>query len=117
MATWPTSVPFFNVLEAISGSGPLGAVLRTQMDTGPAKTRPRFTAAPRSYSGVTPPLSAAQLADFETFYNATLKTGALSFTATDPRDCTSKTFRFLDGFTERQAGRKRQIIAQLEILP
>lgn len=117
MATWPSDVPFFKVLPSISGSGPVGAVLRTQMDAGPAKVRRLFTAAPREFSAVTPPMTAAQFADFDTFYTDTLKMGTLSFTATDPRDCTDKTFRFVDGFNDRMAGKKRQVTAQLEILP
>lgn len=114
---WPPTLRFFIAHDGLSRSGPLGGTIRTQMDTGPAKVRRRFTAAPRRFTGVTPKMTKAELATFESFYETTLAMGALSFTAEDPLDCTSKTFRFVSGYEVVPTGRSFRVSAELEILP
>ncbi|ANT39919.1 hypothetical protein RGUI_0846 [Rhodovulum sp. P5] len=117
MAVWP-SIPFFVARDGWQRTGPENAVLRTDMETGPAKQRRRTTAAPKRWSGAIPSLTAAELASFETFFDTTLQTGALSFTATDPADETVKTFRFVGGYrvTQPDPGVFR-VAAELEVLP
>lgn len=114
---WPASVPFFIAFGGLSRTGPQDAVIRTAMDHGPDKTRRRFTAAPRGYSGTSPFWTKAQLATFETYFETDLMMGALSFSAIDPMDCTVKTFRFVGGYTVVPVGRKFRVSAGLEILP
>jgi hypothetical protein len=117
MADWPAGVPFFKAHGSLSRSGPVDASIRTAMAHGPAKVRRRFTAAVRNFTGATPFLTKAQLATFETFFADTLKMGSLSFTATDPLDCTEKTFRFVGSYSITPSGRAFRVSAQLEIMP
>ena len=117
MPSWPSTVPFFKGHGNLSRSGPVDAVIRTNMSAGPAKVRRRFTAAPRNFTGITPFLTKTQLATFETFFEVTLQMGALSFTATDPLDCTEKTFRFVGSYNVSPSGRAFRVSAELEILP
>ena len=79
---WPASLPQF--VDRPHTEGMPDALLRTPMDAGPAKTRRRFTA------GIKPvkaqmDLTAAQAATFETFFDVTLKAGALAFDWVLPR--------------------------------
>lgn len=115
--SWPSGVPFFKTTSGLQRSGPQGAVVRSQMDAGPAKVRPRTTAAPRGFTGTTPVMSPAQVEAFESFFTGTLSMGALSFTATDPLSCTEKTFRFVGAYTVAPAGKGAKITAELEVLP
>lgn len=114
MPAYP-SIPFFSV--DASRSGPVDAVIRTQMSAGPDKVRRRTTAAPKRFTGRTPFLTSAQLSTFETWFSGTIDDGALSFTADDPLDCASKTWRFVGGYNVARSGAKFQIIAELEIIP
>lgn len=116
MAAYP-SIPFFKAHGNLSRSGPQNAVIRTSMDAGPDKVRRRFTAAPRRFTGTTPFLTKTELETFETFFETTLQMGALSFTATDPLSCTTKTFRFVGDYKVNPAGRAFRVSAELEILP
>jgi hypothetical protein len=77
MPTWPVSVPKKILYEGFEGAFPSRAI-ETQMDTGPMKVRPRFTAAPEPYRGKLV-LTTAQLNDFYTFFETTLGGGALVF--------------------------------------
>lgn len=115
-ATWPPALPFF-VTASRERSGPQDAVIRTQMSAGPDKVRRRTTAAPKRYSGTTPGYTRAELATFETFFADTLDMGALSFTATDPFDGNTKTFRFVGTYSVSPWGKGAQVSAELEILP
>lgn len=69
-------------------------LIRTQMDAGVAKVRPRFS------SGVTMIkyhlfLSAAQVTTLDTFYRTTVSNGSLTFDYTHPRTAASVTARFV----------------------
>jgi len=59
-------------------------LVRTQMELGPPKKRPRSTAAVQPLT-VTFDLTRAQVATLEAFYQATLGQGSLNFTWTHPR--------------------------------
>lgn len=116
MASWP-AIPFFKAHGGLSRSGPVESTIRTSMSSGPAKVRRRFTAASKNFNGVTPFLTKAELSTFETFFSDTLLDGSLSFTAQDPLDCTTKTFRFVGSYNVTPSGRAFRVSAQLEILP
>ena len=116
MASWP-SIPFFDEREGFTQSEPRGAVLRTQMDAGPAKQRRRFTAAPKVIQGRIGEVTQAELETFEAFYKDTLKMGALSFTTTYPPTGETESFRFMSGYSVSPLGEGYTVTAQLEILP
>ncbi|ETX26577.1 hypothetical protein [Roseivivax isoporae] len=116
MPTWPASLPFFPDAAAMTRSAPINTTIRTPMSAGPDKTRPRFSAASRSRPGRIHRLTKAQLQAFEVFYRDDLKLGALSFTATDPFDCTEYEFRILD-YAVGRSGAVFTVDAELEILP
>lgn len=81
MPSWPSSLPQAQFIPATDQAQ--NAVLRTQMDTGPSSRRNRFTAVSRNIT-VGMMLTVAQRQTFDSFYNTTLKHGALSFDWVDP---------------------------------
>jgi len=91
---WPSSLP---QRPTVGGYQERFAdtVLRTAMETGAAKTRRRFTAAPRQIE-VTFRVNAAQAATFKSFFEETTAGGALPFDWVHPREGTPATFRFLE---------------------
>lgn len=94
MPSWPDYFPQ-PVFDAISIGAPIGAVLRTEMDSGPAKQRQRFTAAPRPVALVFEPITALKLAMFEAFYETELGFGALEFDMPHPITDAVQRFRFV----------------------
>jgi hypothetical protein len=77
MANWPNELP----KPALSGYSiePQNAVIKTQMEAGPARYRKRYTAVPMDVRGSVF-LSPAQMAIFKTFYQTTINFGADWFT-------------------------------------
>lgn len=80
---WPTSLPQF-FLRGGYKEGFKNTVLRSPMDSGPTKTRQRFTNSPTVLDGAMP-LTDDQVATFKTFYEDDLGNGGLSFTIFHPR--------------------------------
>jgi len=91
---WPSSLP---QRPTVGGYQERFAdtVLRTAMETGVAKTRRRFTAAPRQME-VTFRVNAAQAAMLKTFFEDTTAGGAFPFDWAHPREGTSAEFRFVE---------------------
>jgi hypothetical protein len=91
MPSWPGTLP--DVLASGYSEDMANLLLRSDMDTGPAKVRKRI-----SYN--TKPISASivvnstQVATFETFFYTTLLGGSLTWTATHPRTGASVDMRF-----------------------
>ena len=85
---WPSSLP---QRPTVGGYQERFAdtVLRTAMETGAAKTRRRFTAAPRQVE-VTFRVNAAQAAIFKSFFEETTAGGALPFDWVHPRHSRTK---------------------------
>ena len=83
MATWPATLP-----QSLSRRGYEEAegdnVIRTTVDAGPQKRRPRFTAVVRPLQG-TMVFTNAQLETFRTFFKTDAFYGALGFTFPDQR--------------------------------
>lgn len=92
MPTWPASLPQ-SVLADVSRKRQSG-MIRSQMDTGAAKQRKRFTAVVRQYQA-SMILTGAQLATFDSFYESDLGQGATSFTWIDPVTDASCSLRFM----------------------
>lgn len=71
-------------------------VLRTAMDVGVAKTRRRYTAAPRQFE-VTFRINAVQAETLKAFFENTTAGGALPFSWIHPRNGSAGDFRFVEG--------------------
>ncbi len=91
MPTWPASLPQ-NPLVGL-GDQDGDSVLRTNMDTGPATRRNRYTAITQSVS-FPMVLTGTQRVTFDTFYRTTISNGALAFDWTDPVDDSTVSMAF-----------------------
>lgn len=88
---WPVTLPNFVQESGYSEKLPSLAI-ETSMDTGPGKTRKRFTTNVRPF-GFAVKMSAAQLAIFDNFYVVTLAGGTLKFDWVHPRTRAPATFQ------------------------
>lgn len=84
---WEATLPTRLVISGY-GESPADNLLRTSMESGPAKQRRRSAAGVRPIDGKLI-LTATQLATFKTFYNTTLLSGSLRFSWVDPVDGTT----------------------------
>lgn len=83
MPNWPEALPQSPLLDGARET-PADTVIRTAMETGPAKTRRRTTAGTGRLS-LTYILSRAELTVLEGFFSTDLFGGALSFAFPHPR--------------------------------
>jgi hypothetical protein len=92
-------------------------VLRSQMDTGPAKSRRRFTAGPRPMKFQIY-LQGTEVDTFVTFMETTLVGGAKAFDWVHPRTGAAATYRLTKPYVLRHgAGPIHVATLELEILP
>lgn len=91
-ATWPTGLPQFVQEGGFSESLP-DQNIETPMQSGPAKSRRRFTADMRPLQ-VQILCTPAQVDLFETFFLTTLRGGSLPFDWVNPRTQVAATYRF-----------------------
>ena len=91
------------------------SVIRTRMDAGPDKTRRRYTASVKYFSG-TLLLDEAQRLKLEYFYSVMLADGVLRFIFTDPQTLETGEFRFKEEYTEISVSGKFEISMSLERL-
>jgi hypothetical protein len=89
---WPASLPPLAELDGYTETPP-DLALRSSVDAGPAKTRPRWSTGPARVSGRLL-LDAAQAEALVAFYADTTRTGALAFEAPHPRTGLSVLLRF-----------------------
>jgi hypothetical protein len=94
MTDWPASLPQYLSVQGFSEEIP-NTMLRSNVDTGPAKLRRRYTAAPEPIVG-TITCTSAQVDTFRTFFETTLNGGTTSFNWVHPRKQTAATFRFTE---------------------
>jgi hypothetical protein len=92
MQTWPSQ------LQQLLSEGNFGisigdTVLRTDMETGPAKVRRRFTKGVDKYTASIN-LTVSQYTLFINFFNTTLAGGSLPFYFKHPITGVTETFRF-----------------------
>lgn len=118
---WPATLPQRPLADSFEERW--GAtVLRTQMDTGAAKQRPRYSAAVEPLQ-VSYRMTPAQVETLRAFVRDTLAGGALPFEMTHPRTGATVTVRIVAGpdgpVTLRpwQAGVRWIAALKLEILP
>ena len=115
-AAWPGTLPQDVFVEGYNERFG-GTRLRTQMEKGPAKQRRRGTAAAKPLR-VGVPLTRAQVAIFESFYEDDLEGGTLDFTWLHPRKLTTVTFRFVeDPDVAPDSGQSWRASLALEIMP
>ncbi|HZJ62351.1 MAG TPA: hypothetical protein VFD36_02440 [Kofleriaceae bacterium] len=93
MAVWPASLPEIPLVAGFSESPP-NTLIRTQMDAGPARVRPRYTGGPRPMKAAIS-CTAAQVETFDVFLLTTLLQGSQKFDWVHPRTGIAKTFRFV----------------------
>ena len=84
MPTWPLSLPQ-QLLQRGYRESLADNVIRTSVDAGPEKRRPRFTAAVKPLSG-SMTMTSAQLDTLEIFVDDDIASGALAFDFPAPRD-------------------------------
>lgn len=116
-AIWPLAADAGFEVQGFTETLP-NAILRTQMDAGPAKQRRRFSAAPIAIAG-SMLLTAAQAALIEAFFRDTLALGALPFEWTHPRTGALRTWRFTEPpqLAAAASGAWWRVTMKLEILP
>jgi hypothetical protein len=90
--TWPTTLPQY-VQEGAYSETIQDQTIESQMDSGPAKIRRRFTKSIRKFS-ISLMMTSAQVDTFETFWQSTVKGGSLPFDWVHPRTRASATLRF-----------------------
>jgi hypothetical protein len=95
MPTWPASLMPYPLVTGYQESAPVTAI-RTEMDTGIAKQRQRYTATPRRVTGAVTLPSKADLDTLYTFFTTTLSGGSLSFDWVD-RNGAPCVYRFIVG--------------------
>lgn len=90
---WPGTLPPTLLVDGFVETPP-ETVLRTEMDSGPAKVRRRYTANVRPLSGSLI-LTASQVAILDDFLLTTLEGGSKPFDWTHPRTSAAITTRFV----------------------
>ena len=96
--SWPTSLPQILILDGLTANKEY-ATVRTQMDAGPVKQRRRYTVATKTFTG-SMIVTETQRQVLESFYEDTLKGGALRFNMSDPQTLVTAEFRFTDAYEE-----------------
>lgn len=116
MPVWPAGPRFLPITPTYSEI-PVDGALRTAMDTGPEKTRQRYTATPVNVNFALVPMTRTEYATFKTFFDVDLEGGALAFDATHPITCATEQFRFRRPYQVRAIGNLVQVSVELELLP
>lgn len=116
---WPTTLPPLSGLLLQGYQSQFQDVaLRSEMDAGPGKVRPRFTAASEYITGEFV-LNGTEYLVLYGFWRDDLRFGALSFNATHPETDAPCVVRFMEPPIRRPInGRKLwRVAVKLEILP
>ncbi len=109
---WPSSLPQILILDGLRGKKK-SSVIRTEMDAGPKKQRPRYTVSTKDFTGsiIVSELQREILSDF---YDQVLANGTLRFVMKDPQTLQLSEFRFLDDYEEESLDGNWRISMQLE---
>lgn len=89
---WPVSLPQY-VTESGFTEQIQDQTIESQMETGPAKIRRRFTKSLRRFQ-VSMQMTAAQVSTFENFWQTTCRGGSIPFDWLHPRTRVASTLRF-----------------------
>lgn len=101
MPSWPGSLPQFVLEQGYDETLPDQSI-ESQMETGPAKARRRFTTNVTKFQ-VQVAMDQTQASTFETFYSDTLEGGTLTFDWVHPITRVAKTFRFRKPVPKKRA--------------
>lgn len=113
--TWPSTLPQ-TVDQSSFMEGFADVVERSQMDSGPAKVRRRFTSGIQPFQA-TITMTVAQTATLQTFFKTTTMGGSLAFEWTHPRTGATARMRFIAPPTLSQPGPQHFVaMLALEIL-
>ncbi len=116
MPSFPSSLPAIPLLAGYSEKNK-SRVIRTSMDVGVDKTRPRYskTITNFNYNLI---LTKDQVAILDDFIETDLSGGSLSFTFNHPRTGVSGSYRFLENPTYSAKGNDYYDVSiELELLP
>lgn len=115
MSYWPVALPQ-SPLSSSYGEDWQDGAIRSQMDTGPAKVRRRFTALVKTYS-VAFVLTDRQVEILMEFWEETCTMGTLTFTWQDPRTQDPATVRFASRPGISHDNGMFRVQFQIEVLP
>ncbi len=96
--TWPDGLPDVLILDG-QNADKKNAVLRTEMDAGPAKQRRRYTIATKDFNGSIV-VNETQRKKLETWFDNVIAGGALRFLMKDPQTLEYAEFRFKQPYKE-----------------
>ena len=99
VAAWPTGIPDTFESSGFAYDSDSG-VIRSDMDSGPAKVRRRFTSTPKNMKG-TIIMTRAQFQLWEIWFEDVIYHGSLSFTMTDPVNTGTMTVRLVTGSSSK----------------
>lgn len=119
MTVWPVGLTSATIEQSGYKEGMLGdPTVRSPMDNGPPKSRPRYSAVVKTFEGQISLLSSADVDTLFTFYDTTLAFGSLPFDWIHPRTGAAVTFKFQErpAITGTQ-GVKFVVSIKLMILP
>jgi hypothetical protein len=111
---WPEVLPKTLLMEGLTVKRNSN-VVRTQMDAGPKKTRRRYTASVKTFTG-SMLLDEEQRFILEQFYRTVIADGVLRFFFTDPQTLETAEFRFTEDYTVIEIGGLFEITMSLERL-
>ena len=116
MALWPIALPQIPLADGFEESAD-SVLLRTDMDAGPAKVRPRYTVEIKRYRKPLL-LTTAQVATLETFFTETIGYGSESFEWINQRTGDAATLRITNrpAYTNEGHGLWRTTL-ELEHMP
>lgn len=117
MASWPATLPPLSQMNGYQRTPGQGTV-RTEMSSGPAFQRRRFTSVPEYITG-TLILTRAQRDTFRAFYQTTLAHGSLPFDEEDPVSGTLESMVFIADKPPAESGNGVifQITVNIEVQP
>lgn len=113
--TWPETLPEQLLQDSYEENAP-NVLIKSNMETGPAKMRRRVTSGVRSVRGHQI-MTLEQLNIFKTFFNTTLYGGALRFSWADPTGNEAVEMRFVDAPAWAAQEGFFRVEMNLEILP
>ncbi len=102
MPTWPLTLPQSFLVNGLREEG-TDNVIRSPIDTGPAKTRRRYSAKTKPIQG-SMLMTQAQYLIFKTFYEDTIADGALEFDMPDDVEGGTMTVKVKDKYQADAAG-------------
>lgn len=113
---WPNNIPDKPLVDSFAETPPRD-VVRTQMDAGPAKMRPRSTSGVRNLN-VTFMMNETELSNLDTFYETTTSQGTARFDFSHPRTGTTVEMRFVERPTYRLVSDDDyEVRVKFEVLP